>query len=96
MGIFKKLSGLFAPQEDKEAYWIEARCRRCGEVVRSRVNLYNDLSVEYTDRGTEYLCHKTLMGEGRCFQRLDVDLVFDDKRRLIERRITGGEFVDGD
>jgi hypothetical protein len=41
-----------------------------------------------------YLCRKTLMGDQGCFQRIEVELIFDAQRRLVERNITGGEFVD--
>ena len=31
---------------DANAYWIYAQCRRCGEPLRSRVNLANDPSLD--------------------------------------------------
>ena len=95
MGIFKKISSLFSTPSEANVYWIEARCRRCGEVVRARVNLNNDLSVEYGEGDkTAYFCRKTLMGTGRCFQRIEVELRFDGNKRLVERQISGGAFVD--
>ena len=99
MGFFKKLSRLFfAPAQPSEAaYWIVVKCNRCGETIRSRINLYNDLSLEYTDAGEAvYFCHKMLMGEsGRCFQRIDIELTFDAGRNLLNREITGGQFSEG-
>ena len=96
MGLFKKLSQMIFPQStsDPSAYWIKVKCRRCGEVIRARISLHNDLSVEYVDGGTTYFCRKTLIGEGHCFQRVEVKLTFDVNRKLINREITGGEFVD--
>ena len=41
-----------------------------------------------------YLCRKTMMGDQGCFQRIEVELFFDAQRRLVDRSITGGEFVD--
>lgn len=96
MGFFKKLSGLFsaAPPSDSSGYWIAVKCQRCGEVIRTRVNLNNDLSIDYDQGGQPvYYCHKMLMGEsGRCFQRVEVDLTFDASRKLINRQVSGGEF----
>jgi len=38
---------------------------------------------------------KVLVGDGahRCFQRIDVTLHFDKNKRLIDRSITGGDFL---
>jgi hypothetical protein len=96
MGLIKKLSHLIVPTRttDAAAYWIAVRCRRCGEIIRARINLHNDLSVEYGDGGTTYICRKTLIGEGHCFQRVEVSLTFDANRKLVSYEITGGEFVD--
>ena len=96
MGIIKKLSGLILPHSTSDAstYWIAVRCKRCGEVVRARINLHNDLSAEYDDGEATYFCRKTLMGEGHCFQRVEVKLTFDADRKLVNREISGGEFVD--
>jgi len=99
MGILKKLTDLLAPRPGQApVYWVTARCRRCGEVIRARVDLRNELSREYGEDGGEmtYICRKTLMGSGLCFQRVEVFLRFDERHHLLEREIQGGEFVDGD
>jgi hypothetical protein len=99
MGLFSKLSKfLSSPSSDDEgAYWVYVCCNRCGEQLRSRVNLYNDLSIDYQGRNEQtYICRKTLVGNQRCFQRIEVELKFDEKRNLLEREITGGEFIVGD
>jgi len=77
MGLFKKLSDLFSAPEgrpekrDEASYWVAVRCSRCGETLRTRVNLHNDLSIEYGEGGgeTTYFCRKTLIGDKLCFQR---------------------------
>ncbi|MBN1311537.1 MAG: hypothetical protein JXB30_08970 [Anaerolineae bacterium] len=58
--------------------------------------MHNDLSAgdgEDTDAGG-YYCRKVLMGSRRCFQRIEVKVRFDSNRRLIDRQISGGTFVD--
>ena len=70
------------------------KCNRCGEVIEGRVNLYNDLSVEYESTGNIYSCRKVLMGNGKCFQQIEVELKFNEPRKLLEKHVTGGQFVE--
>ncbi len=97
MSLFKRIGSLFAPQgsPDEKTYWIYVQCGDCGEKIRTRINLYNDLSVEYGEDGEKdtYLCRKTILGKARCFRRLEVTLTFDSRRRLIAREIAGGAFI---
>ena len=96
MNIFKKITSLFSVSPETNVYWVEVKCRRCSEVIRTRVNLNNDLSHVYGEGNkTTYFCRKSLMGEGRCFQRVEVELTFDQNKRLIDRQISGGSFLDG-
>ena len=97
MGFFNKIAEFFSASgsEDDEAYWIYVRCNRCGEDLRSRVNLLNDLSVEYVGENDQmYHCRKTIVGGTGCFQRIEVSLNFDKNRNVLERQISGGEFID--
>ncbi len=97
MSIFKKFTNLFAPGvKSDNALWIAVRCKRCGEIIRTRVNLSNDLSPNFEDGQADptYFCRKTIIGDQGCFQRIEVELSFDARRQLIERKITGGDFVE--
>jgi hypothetical protein len=96
--MLKRFFSFFAApaQQDTSAYWVSVCCNRCGEVIRSRIDLRNDLSVEYQDGATTYFCRKILMGEGRCFQRIEVELTFDANHRLVNREISGGRYVDAE
>ncbi len=94
MSIIDSLKNMLtASAADRRSYWVYARCQRCGEVISSRVDLFNDLSRDF-DAG-HYTVNKVLVGSGgnRCFQRIDITLVFDAKKRLVDRSITGGEFL---
>jgi hypothetical protein len=98
MSILKKISGMFTSSSsagDDPALWVTVKCSRCGENIQARIDLRNDLSVDYGDDGSDtgYICRKTLIGEQRCFQRIEVKLSFDKNRQLIDRDITGGDFV---
>jgi hypothetical protein len=60
-----------------------------------RVDRRYDLVSEMRDPGESgpaYTMHKDIVGE-RCFQRIAVDLTFDHRLQLIDRQITGGEFL---
>ena len=98
MNLIKKLTTLFAAtaQGGGNTYSLAVQCKRCGEVVRAQVNLSNDLSVEYDQDGkvTSYFCRKLLMGKQRCFQQIEVMLTFDAQRKLVDRKVTDGQFVE--
>lgn len=72
------------------------KCNRCGEVIEGRVNLSNDLSQEYEGNKLIYYGRKVLMGSGHCFQQIEVELKFTPERKLIDRKASGGEFVEVD
>lgn len=94
MSFLKKLTGFFTSKSGAPVEGVAVKCNRCGEVIRARVNLYNDLSLEYEESGKGiYFCRKVLIGEGRCFQRIEIELTYDLNRKLVSREISGGEFV---
>jgi hypothetical protein len=93
MKLLQKLFGGSPASSQKQDYTFSVKCLRCGEIIEGRVDLNNDLSVEYETNGDVYHARKTLMGKNRCFQRMEVELKFTPSRELLERHITGGEFV---
>ena len=99
MSFLKRLSNLFTspgkPGSDM-SYWISVQCRRCGEVIRTRVDLRNDLSINYgeSEADTTYFCRKIIIGDQGCFQQIEVELTFDKQHQVIDRQIKGGKFVE--
>ena len=93
MSFLQKFFGGFSAQPEKRYHAFSVKCRRCGEVIEGRVDLDNDLSVDYVDGGDVYYARKVLMGNGLCFQRIEVELKFKSTRELIERNVSGGDFV---
>lgn len=80
----------------KEYYLFEARCLRCGEILQGRVDLANDLSVDYEGDQAVYHCRKVLMGDGKnlCFAQVEVSLKFNaGHSKVLDRQIVGGTFV---
>ncbi len=103
MGIFKKLSGMFSTPGRNEgvSYWYSVQCNRCGEHIRARVDLRNDLSVLYGDEAAAnagasegYYTRKVIIGENLCFQKIEIELTFDKNRKVIDRKISGGVFLE--
>jgi hypothetical protein len=90
MKFLKSLFGSGGGEVQDEGYWIYVRCRRCGEVIKTRLDLQNSLSLN--DKGG-YTVNKTLIGRQRCFERIEVILTFDAQRRLLNRDIVRGDFI---
>jgi len=100
VNFLKRLSALFAGRDqhgEGSSFWITVQCDHCGEVIRTRVDLINDLSAEYGEGETvtNYFCRKVLIGRQRCFRPIEVMLKFDVHRKLIDQQITDGKFVAG-
>jgi hypothetical protein len=79
------------------AFVLRVQCNRCGEILEVRMNIFNDVSAEFDEYGnpTGYSCRKILQGNGRCFQRMEVHLTFDTRRRLKVTEILGGRMLPG-
>lgn len=92
MGFLDSFKSIFAGTEGggESGHWIYVRCRHCGEVLKTRIDLRNDLSPR---DGGGFVVRKTLVGSRHCFQRIEVMLIFDENRRLAGREIAHGEFI---
>ena len=93
MNLLQKLFGGSSAKSEQHAYTFSVKCNRCGEIIKGRVDLNNDLSGEYGEDGDIFRARKILIGENHCFQRIEVELKFTSARELIERHVTGGEFI---
>jgi hypothetical protein len=84
-----------ARSESPPALWIYVACSRCGEAIRVRADRRYDLVSEMRDPGEvgpAYTLHKDIVG-AQCFQRIAVDVQFDQRFQVIERRISGGRWL---
>ena len=80
--------------DDASVYWIYAQCRRCGEPLKSRVNLNNDPSL--AEDGESWIVRKGLIGSGKslCFQTVEVTLQFNPKKtEIMNSEVTGGKLI---
>jgi hypothetical protein len=94
MGFLKKLFGGIDAKPEKRYYSFNVKCNRCSEVIEGRVDLDNDLSLDYEGNSTIYFVRKGLVGNNRCFQQIEVEMKFTPNRELIEKKVTGGQFTD--
>ncbi len=81
------------PVADDRGLRLHVRCQACGEIIPVRLDLNNDLSPDYE---TGHLkVHKVVVGSGRtrCFRRIELDLVFDARRRRLDSHVSGGEIL---
>jgi len=76
--------------------YINVVCNKCGEVLKARVDLWNELSPDFEggDDASSYHCRKVLIGENKCYQPIELDLEFDRHHRLVKKEINGGKFLD--
>jgi hypothetical protein len=94
MGFLKNLFGGMTAKPEKRFYVFQVKCNRCGEVIEGRVDLDNDLSLDYEGDHPVYFVRKGLIGNNRCFQQIEVEMKFTADRELIEQQVTGGQFID--
>ncbi|MBI5297167.1 MAG: hypothetical protein HY869_16950 [Chloroflexi bacterium] len=92
MNFLKKLFPAKPSAPQGNFYTFTVKCNRCGENIAGRINLANDLSLN--DEGSGYFVRKVVMGGGRCFQQVEVELTFDAARRLIESQVNGGTLIE--
>ncbi len=94
MNLLKKIFPSAPTQSSSRFYSFAVQCNRCGETIEARINLANDLSVDYEDERLAYHLRKVLMGSGRCFEQIEVEFTFDSAHNVIEQQISGGHFVE--
>ena len=93
MGFLKKLFSSEPSRPEKHYYTFNVECNRCGEIIEGRVDLDNDLSLDYEDENEVFYVRKGLIGNNRCFQQIEVELKFNSSRELIEQDVQGGVFT---
>jgi hypothetical protein len=101
MNFFQRLitllTGKASPDSVRYIYYVQAH--GCPTIQEASVHLYNDLSVEYEDGKQTYLCRKIVSVDGKtengmpCFRSVEIELMFNRNRQLVDRDILGGRFA---
>ena len=93
MNFLKKLFS--DPGKARNFYHFSVKCDRCGEIIQVKVNTDYELSLEIDEAGTSfYICRKVLIGNAHCFHQIECILKFNENRHLIDKQLSGGQFVD--
>ncbi len=97
--MFKKLaSKLLGKDKSRPAsdgFFLNARCRECGEQFNLFINKSYELSQNFEKNGSvTYLLKKEIFGVG-CKNRIQVNMRFDSAKNLVSRQIENGEFIEG-
>jgi hypothetical protein len=84
-----------SPQADQFGLLYYVKCKKCGEVLRIRLDRRWDLQQEFEGSGdvvSGYTATKEVMGT-QCFNMMHVEIAFDSGHREQNREVRGGEFV---
>ena len=92
MGFLKKLFGSGGTSSGGDFYTFNAQCDRCGETMEGKINMANDLSL--SDEGGYYVRKMLIGSSGLCLHHMEVTMNFDDSRKLQDKQISGGKFLD--
>lgn len=97
MNLIRWIGGLFSGGgsggRDGRVLPIYVLSRRCNEPIAGQVDLYNELSLDEEETG--YYVRKVLhtSGESRCFDQVEVNLFFDNRKNLTENEVVGGRWL---
>jgi len=99
MSFLKRLGKILSspPPKTERALYLDVQCNKCGERLRARVDVWNELTPEYdgkSDDAVSYQCRKVLVGENKCYQPIELNLKFDKNHKLVDKRILGGKFIE--
>ncbi|PJF20532.1 MAG: hypothetical protein CUN56_15695 [Phototrophicales bacterium] len=88
--FFKKLfGGQNGRVHDRDGMYFYVQPKRCKEIIRVRVNMNNDLSLD-DDGG--YFCRKVVTAV-RCPFQAELHLWFDRNRNLTNSEVINGQLV---
>jgi hypothetical protein len=86
-GLGKKLFG-------SRGFFLNVRCKACGEVFNLFIDKSTDLAQNFDERGgVTYFLNKEIIGS-RCRDLIYVRMEFEGNKNLVSREIENGEFID--
>lgn len=97
MGILDKLKAAFggSGRGRDDGLYVYIRCDRCGDVVRVRINMANELQQQFAEGdGVDGYSLRKGVVDARCFRPMEMTMTFDSGRRELGRDVEGGRFVD--
>jgi hypothetical protein len=98
MNLFKWLAGLLGgggASPGNRQFSVYLLSRRCNEPVAGQVDLLNELSATDEEKAGYYV-RKVFRtsGRNRCFDQIEVELWFDQNKKLTEHQVQGGQWLE--
>ncbi len=96
--VFKKLAAkLFRKarvEPSTDGFFLNVRCRNCGEQFNLFINKSYELMQNFeSDGSVTYTLKKEIYGVG-CGNRIFVVMNFDSRKKLVAKEIKNGEFLE--
>ncbi len=76
--------------DDPNAWWLYVQCVKCGAPLAIRVDLRNDISIDY-ETNSRYL-RKEMM-DSSCFQLMYAEVHFDGNGKVLEQSVERGKIL---
>ncbi len=99
MSFLSRLAALFggAPKVDNRYFSIYVLSNRCREPAMGQVDLFNELSLT-DEKERPFYVRKVLhtSGRNRCFDQVEAQLWFDNNKRLLDKELVGGRWLERD
>jgi hypothetical protein len=92
MRWFDRLVRFAARDPGGPALWLEARCQKCGELIRVRVDTRYELRHDVEEGREVRILDKDLLGT-RCFALLHVRVVLAPDLSVVSHQVSGGDLV---
>ena len=98
MNFLRRLSSFFSarpPSAETRFFTVYLFNHRCQEPISGRLDLLNDLSLGEEGEAT-YHARKVFhtSGADRCFSQVEVEFWFDANKRLVNKEVTGGRWLE--
>ncbi len=96
MNFLRRLLGMFGSSSRSAGRYLDiyVLSRRCNEPLMGQVDLVNELSRVDEGDATYYtrkVLHTT--GERRCFAQVEVELYFDQSKKILRHEVTDGRWL---
>ena len=89
-GFFKKL---FRSGSSEDFIEFKVKCNNCSEVITVGVSLKYDLQQDMDSEAGGYILKKEIQ-DSKCFRVITMTAKFNMNKDLIDKSISGGEFID--
>jgi hypothetical protein len=89
----KKILSKDPPAPSTGGFFLNVRCRDCGEEFNLFINTSTDLIQNFDENGgVTYSLRKEIIGS-RCKNLIHVKMEFDGSRKPVSKEIENGEFL---